>query len=933
MHVEQARSIGPAGPLRRSAAAWLTAMFTALLLGACGGGGDDGAPGAAGASGSSSGGPSGAPSAAPAAAVPAAVSQTLGAGGGRVQAALAGGAQATLEVAPVAGAASAPSSTVTLTPAAPQAGEWTRLVISAPPRVRESGLTLRIRPPAQLAAGQVPVLQVLTAEGPMLLRTRAVAGGEFEARLPVFGAPAGLVRAAGSGGAARLQALAAPRRLADGGSGGDAGEATTVAGAAFLASCQAPDAVLRDALRVIDNASSASAVFSALATLGLLADRCVQPGLLDEASLLRVNLALQDLAARLPRLYADALAAWKAIDFGFVEVQLEPFQRGVRRLLALCAAAGEIGAPLTCPLASDYAPEYSELGNGFAAASGERQHQGGLRLMFERLLPLAGEAAAFGLEQGAQDLRQALAAIADRLMDRAYALCSHGELHEWRVYVEQGGFSRRDFAAVQRAMAYCGIGASAAALRRAADGSEQRGEPRPFAPGSFDGGGRTLTRSVSVVHDGFVAIAVGGDSTRCSRVLGTPQAVETVSVRAGSTQLGEIELNSQFRPEHRESREIQFSVRHLLEVLGRAPDAMDPIELAIWRRGVAPLACSDASGAPMVVAADELKLYTLELDFGTLRPETLALPGATVGRRYEAVLRARGGTAPLSWSVERLPAGLTLDAASGLIAGTPTHDALGRHTLAVTVSDADGQSVRVQRDLEVAPLVLQGEVMLSVLETMQRDDALGLLSRNSPARASARREATSRVTLSVQLTVPRPGEAAAFELRGQAVEGSVLQTVDSRTRALERFGDRDCLVEFDTLSTRRVPLLTRSHVAGRPHFGRVTVDAQGQYTIDFDLEDRLVSGSGEQRTERRPRPPLEGAGSGCENAVGTASIETLPITDFTTYLRTSALVSTPVDGASSGARVFEFVSAESDFTKFGLRHRIQTTVRWNLAPR
>jgi hypothetical protein len=932
MHTEASPPVADSVPPRLARASGrrlgpAAALLAALWLAACGGGGDDGAP----APGSAAGTP--ATTAQPGAAVPGAVSQTLPASGGRVEAALADGGRAVLEVAAApSGAASASAAsagaTVTLTPAAPLPGEWTRLVVAAPAPARDAGLTLRVRPPARVAPGQVPVLQIVTADGPILLRTRALAGGEIEARLP---APAVLPSQArtAQGASGRMQALSGARRLAD----GTAEEATTVAGAAFIATCQAPDAVLRDALRVIENASSAGAVFSALSTLGLVADRCVQPGLLDEAALLRVNLALQDLAARLPRLYADALAAWKPIDFGFVEVQFEPFRRGVRRLLALCAAAGEIGAPLTCPLTTDYEPEYSELGNGFAAASDERQHQGSLRLMFERLLPLAGEAAAFGLTQAAQDLRNALASIADRLMDRAYALCSHGELHEWRVYVEQGGFSRRGFAAVQRAMAYCGIGASAAALRRAADGTEQRGEARPFAPGAFDGAGRTLTRSVSVVHDGFVAIAVGGDSTRCSRVLGTPQAIETVSVRTGSTQLGDVELNSQFRPEQRESREIQFSVRHLLEVLGRAPDAMDPIELAIWRRGVAPLACTDSNGAPMVVAADEVKLYTLELDFGSLRPETGPLPAATAGRRYEATLRARGGTAPLTWTATGLPAGLVLDAASGLVSGTPVHDAIGRHVLAITVSDAGGQSVNLQRELEVAPLVLHGEIHLTVLETLTRDDALGLLSRNSPARGTAQREASSTVTLAVQVSVPRPGATASFELRGQTVEGSLLETVNGRARALERFGDRECLVEFDTTATLRVPALTRSHVAGRAAFGLLAVDALGQYTLDFGIEDRLVTGSGEHRIERRPRPPLEGAGSGCENATGTASIETFSITDGTTYLRTSALPSVPADGATSGTRAFEFVSSPEAFTNFGVRHRVQTTVRWNLVPR
>ncbi len=52
---------------------------------------------------------------------------------------------------------------------------------------------------------------------------------------------------------------------------------------------------------------------------------------------------------------------------------------------------------------------------------------------------------------------------------------------------------------------------------------------------------------------------------------------------------------------------------------------------------------------------------------------TTALPDGAVGVPYSATLQATGGTPPLAWSVPTgvLPSGLSLDASSGVISGTP----------------------------------------------------------------------------------------------------------------------------------------------------------------------------------------------------------------------------------------------------------------------
>ena len=67
---------------------------------------------------------------------------------------------------------------------------------------------------------------------------------------------------------------------------------------------------------------------------------------------------------------------------------------------------------------------------------------------------------------------------------------------------------------------------------------------------------------------------------------------------------------------------------------------------------------------------------------------TASLPNGTVGAAYSATLAATGGTGPYSWSIVSgsLPSGLTLNAATGAISGTPTAAATSNFT--VQVSDS-----------------------------------------------------------------------------------------------------------------------------------------------------------------------------------------------------------------------------------------------------
>ena len=88
---------------------------------------------------------------------------------------------------------------------------------------------------------------------------------------------------------------------------------------------------------------------------------------------------------------------------------------------------------------------------------------------------------------------------------------------------------------------------------------------------------------------------------------------------------------------------------------------------------------------------------------------TSTLPNGQVGIAYSATLTATGGTMPYIWSLTSgtLPAGLSLNGATGAIAGTPTATASATAlTFKLTDSGSPAQSQSVNLALTIAPATL-----------------------------------------------------------------------------------------------------------------------------------------------------------------------------------------------------------------------------------
>lgn len=88
----------------------------------------------------------------------------------------------------------------------------------------------------------------------------------------------------------------------------------------------------------------------------------------------------------------------------------------------------------------------------------------------------------------------------------------------------------------------------------------------------------------------------------------------------------------------------------------------------------------------------------------TLTITTTSLPGGSVSNPYSATVQASGGVTPYTWSVTSgtLPAGLTINASTGVISGTPTTIETSNFTVTVTDSESPNAEFNAPLSITIA---------------------------------------------------------------------------------------------------------------------------------------------------------------------------------------------------------------------------------------
>ncbi|MDI4644177.1 choice-of-anchor I family protein [Cohnella hashimotonis] len=95
-----------------------------------------------------------------------------------------------------------------------------------------------------------------------------------------------------------------------------------------------------------------------------------------------------------------------------------------------------------------------------------------------------------------------------------------------------------------------------------------------------------------------------------------------------------------------------------------------------------------------------------------------SLPTGLVGSPYAVTLAAYGGVKPYTFTATGLPSGLTLNAATGVISGTPAPDAQGTASVSLTVQDnaQPAASVSTILSLVIAPAAVTGAERAALLK-------------------------------------------------------------------------------------------------------------------------------------------------------------------------------------------------------------------------
>jgi alpha-tubulin suppressor-like RCC1 family protein len=155
-----------------------------------------------------------------------------------------------------------------------------------------------------------------------------------------------------------------------------------------------------------------------------------------------------------------------------------------------------------------------------------------------------------------------------------------------------------------------------------------------------------------------------------------------------------------------------------------------------------------------------------------LAVSTSSLSAGEAGFAYSAPAQATGGSPPYRWSATGLPAGLSIDPATGTITGTPTVG--GGYTPTITVTDSYGIEASASLPLAVRPLPATPGETAPLAVSGATSPSLGLV-RASRARTRSASVTRRRTSPSVQGDSPS-GTSLDMPLSGTGLVNSPLDT-------------------------------------------------------------------------------------------------------------------------------------------------------------
>ncbi|ULT73295.1 putative Ig domain-containing protein [Pseudomonas sp. BC42] len=262
-----------------------------------------------------------------------------------------------------------------------------------------------------------------------------------------------------------------------------------------------------------------------------------------------------------------------------------------------------------------------------------------------------------------------------------------------------------------------------------------------LSPGSLSNGSVGTAYSQTVTATGGTApytYAITSGSlpaglilnTATGAISGTPMASGTLNLTITATDANSATGSQAFSI----TIGVQAPVANAVSATVAANSSANPITLNITGGAASSVAIATAASHGTATASGTSITYTPTAGYsgsdsftytatnagGTSSPATVTLTvsapslvltpaslgAGTAGSAYSATLSATGGTAPYTYAITSgsLPAGLSLNTASGLISGTPTTS--GSSNLSITVTDANGATGSQTYTLTIAAVAI-----------------------------------------------------------------------------------------------------------------------------------------------------------------------------------------------------------------------------------